>query len=90
MKRSILAAAAIAAAIGVAPAFAHAQCAGCDADFNKKDRAEVARQEKEQKDRAEKQQLKEALGNGMARDAAEKAEKHNERNEKALKDVDKN
>lgn len=90
MKRSILAVGAIVAAIGIAPAYAHAQCAGCDADFNKKDRAEVARQEKEQKDKAEKQQLKEALGNGMARDAAEKAQKHNEANEKALKDVDKN
>lgn len=85
MKRLLLAAA---ATLLLTPA-AYAQCAGCDADFNKAEREKADREAKEQSDKADKQQLKEALGDGMARDAAEKMEKHNERNEKALEAVDK-
>ena len=84
MKKLFLVAA---ATLLLSPAVS-AQCAGCDADYNKAERQKAEKEAKEAKDRAEKEQLKEALGNGMARDAAEKAQEHNKRNEDALKAVD--
>ena len=72
-----------AAAALVLPSAAYAQCAGCDADYNKKERKEA---EKEAKERP----LKEVLGSGTGRDAhdAQKADQKNieKQTDEALKD----
>ena len=87
MKSYVLAAALI--FMAASPSMpAVAQCAGCGADFNKADRARVAQEAAAQKDKAEKDKMRESLGNGMARDAADKVKAHNERNERALRDAD--
>jgi hypothetical protein len=84
MKKTLL----IVAATLLFSSAAHAQCANCDADFNKAERQKAEQQAKEQKDKADKQQLRDSLGNGMAGKAADAAKEHNDKNEKALEDVD--
>jgi hypothetical protein len=79
---------AIAAAAFLLPVSAYAQCAGCDADYNKAEREKMAKEAREQKDRAEKQALKEALGTGTARKAGEDMEQHNKKNDDAFNAVD--
>lgn len=67
MKMFTSALVALAAAL-IVPGPAQAQCAGCNADFNKADRAAV----KAMKDL-------EKLGTGMLRDTAEKMQKSHEK-----------
>lgn len=72
-----------AAAALLLPSAAYAQCAGCDADFNKKERKEAEKEAKEKP-------LVDALGNGMAKDAhnAQKADfnRTDKQTDEALKD----
>ena len=66
----------------------NAQCAGCDADFNKKDREAVAREEKAAKDRADKERLKDFVGRtGTAGDTIDKMESNNKAKDKAAEDA---
>lgn len=79
MRKTLLA---IAATMLFAPTV-NAQCAGCDADFNKAERQQAEKEAKEKP-------LVDALGNGMAKDAhdAQKADynRTDKQTNEALKD----
>lgn len=70
------------------PASALAQCAGCGADFNKGDRDKADKQAHDNADKSYHDNVKDHSGNGMAHDAIDKSDKHNDANDKAFHESD--